>query len=113
MTHPHAKRVEHGVGNGGRNRAVGSLAGAKRVHFRALDHLNLDIGNFAEAQDRIFRPAGAGDALPVEADAFFQRPAGGLNGAALDLVDDAVGIDGLADINRERQLPDADILGAL
>src|SRR6185312_315730 len=92
---------------------MGSLAGADRVDVRPLDHLNLDIGHFAEAQDRIFRPAGAGDALPVEADAFLQHPARGLNGAALDLVDDAVGIDRFADIDRQRQFPDTDLLGAL
>src|SRR5215216_3240572 len=92
---------------------MGSLAGADGVDIRPLDDLNLDIGHFAEAQDRIFRPTGAGDALPVEADAFLQHPARGLNGAALDLVDDAVRVDGLADIDRQCQLPDTDLLGPL
>src|SRR6185436_17056867 len=92
---------------------MGSLAGADRVDFRSLDHLNLDLRNLTEAQDRIFRPARAGDALPVEADPFLQHPAGGLNGATLNLVDDAVGIDRFADIDRQRQFPDADLLGAL
>src|SRR2546423_15067121 len=92
---------------------MGGLAGADRVDIRPLDHLNLDIGHFAESQDRIFRPARTGDALPVEADAFLQHPACGLNGAALDLVDDAVGLDRLADIDRQYQFPDTDLLGAL
>src|SRR3954454_251191 len=92
---------------------MGSLAGADRVDFRSLDHLNLDLRNLTEAQDRIFRPAGAGDALPVEADAFLQYPARGLDGAAFDLVDDAVGIDGLTDIDCQGQLPDTYILVAL
>ena len=82
-------------------------------HLRPLDQFDFDLRHLAEAKDRVFRPAGAGDALPVEADAFLQHPAGGLDRAAFDLVDDAVGIDGFADIDRQGQLPDADILGAL
>src|SRR3954466_9603975 len=92
---------------------MSSFAGADRIDVRTLDHLNLDIGYFAEAQDRIFRPARTGDALPVEADAFLQHPACGLNGAAFDLVDDAVGIDRFADIDRQRQFPDIDLLCTL
>src|SRR5438093_7368247 len=92
---------------------MGSLAGADRVDIRPLDHLNLHIGHFAEAQDRIFRPARACDALPVEADALLQHPARGLYGTTLDLVDDAVGIDRFADIDRQRQIPDGYFLGAL
>src|SRR6185369_11301614 len=92
---------------------MGRLASADRVDIRPLDDLNLDIGHLAEAQDRIFRPARAGDALPVEADTFLQHPAHGLNGAALDLVDNAVGIDGFADIDCQYQFPDTDHLGAL
>src|SRR4051794_12755198 len=92
---------------------MSSLTGADRVDIGSLDDLNLDIGYFAEAQDRIFRPAGAGDASSVEADALLQHPACGLNGAALDLVDDAVGIDCFADIDRQCQFPDTDLLGAL
>ena len=67
----------------------------------------------AEAKDRVFGPSVAGDALPVEADAFLQDPTRGLDRAAFDLVDDAIGIDGFTDIDRDGQLPDADILGAL
>src|SRR5215203_2426994 len=92
---------------------MGRLASADRVDIRPLDDLNLDIGHFAETQDRIFRPARAGDALPVEADAFLQNPACGLNGAALDLVDDAVGVDRFADIDGQCQFPDPDLLRAL
>src|SRR5438128_11800898 len=92
---------------------MSSFAGADRIDVRTLDYLNLDIGHFAESQDRIFRPARAGDALPVEADALLQHPARGLNGAALDLVDDAVRIDRFADIDRQCQFPDTDLLGAL
>src|SRR6186713_2114386 len=92
---------------------MGGLAGANRVDFRTLDHLDLYFGHFAETQDRIFRPARTGDALPVEADALLQHPARRLNGASLDLVDDAVGIDRFADIDRQCQFPDGNFLGAL
>src|SRR6185369_3098230 len=92
---------------------MGSLAGADRVDIGPLDDFDLDIGHFAETQDRILGPARAGDALPVEADAFLQHPAHGLNSATLDLVDDPVGIDRFADIDRQRQFPDTDLLGAL
>ena len=78
-----------------------------------LDHFDIHLGHLAETKDRIVRPIRAGDALPVEANPLLQHPARGLDGAALDLVDDAIRIDRLADIDRERQLPDADILLAL
>ena len=113
MAHPHAERIEHGVGDRRRDRAMRGFAGADRIHLRPLDQFDLYLRHLAEAKDRVFGPTGAGDALPVEADAFLQDPARGLDRAAFDLVDDAIGIDGFADIDREGQLPDADVLGAL
>src|SRR5882757_10083036 len=112
MAHAYAERIEHRVGNGCCDRTMGCLTGANRVHLRPLDQLDVDVRHLAEAEDRIFRPAGAGDALPVEADAFLQYPAGGLDSTALDLVDDAIWIDGFADVDREGQFPDADVFGA-
>src|SRR5581483_2126338 len=50
---------------------------------------------------------------PVEPHALFQHPTRRLDCAALDLVADPVGIDGLADIGREPQPFDADIRIAL
>src|ERR1700710_1287382 len=89
------------------------FAGADRVDLRPLDQFDLYIRYLAEAKDRVFGPIVAGDALPVEADAFLQDPTRGLDRAAFDLVDDAIGIDGFTDIDRQGQFPDADVLGAL
>ena len=35
VANPHAKRIEHGVGDRGRDRAVGGFAGAERVAVAA------------------------------------------------------------------------------
>src|SRR6202035_4062011 len=77
-----------------------------------LDNIDLHLRHLAEAKDRIRGPCVAGDALAVKANALLQHPAGGLDRATLDLIDHAVGIDGLADIDRDRQPLDADVLGA-
>src|SRR5258705_9162400 len=109
MADAHAEAVEQSVGNRRRHRAMRGLAGADRADLRPLYQFDLDLRHLAEAKDRIIGPAAAGDALPVEADALLQHPAGGLDRAALDLIDDPVGIDGLADIDRDRQLIDPDV----
>ena len=62
---------------------TGSISGRWISSTSHLRHL-------AEAKDRIIGPAVAGDALPVEANALLQHPAGGLDRAAFDLVDHAV-----------------------
>src|SRR3954451_15876019 len=113
MAYPYAERIEHRVGDRRRHRAMRGFAGANRIHLRPLDQLDLNIRYLAEAKDRVFRPVGAGDALPVEADAFLQDPAGGLDRAAFDLVDDAIGVDGFADIDRDGQFTDRDVLRTL
>src|SRR5439155_17718077 len=113
MAHTYAERIEHRVGNRRRHGAMGGFAGANRIHLRPLDQLDLYLRYLAEAKDRVFRPIGAGDALPVEADAFLQCPTRGLDGAAFDLVDDAIGIDGFTNIDGQGQLPDLNIRGAL
>src|SRR4029078_3096052 len=100
MAHPRAERIEYRVGNGCRDGAMGSFTGADRVRLRALDYFDFYVLHVAEAKDGVFGPIGAGDALPVDADAFLQDPTRGLDGAACDLVDDAVGIDGFTDIDR-------------
>src|SRR4051794_36773084 len=91
---------------------MGGLAGADGIKLGARDDLDLHLRHLAETQDRIRRPGVAGDALAVEADLLLQYPAGGLDGAALDLVDHAVRIDGFADIDGDGQPSDPDILRA-
>src|SRR5262249_58164486 len=79
----------------------------------ALDQFDLHVRYLAEAQHRIVRPAGAGDALAVEAHALLEDPACRLDRAALDLVDHAVGIDGFADIHGQCQLSHLDVFVTL
>src|SRR5262245_48347744 len=92
---------------------MGGLAGADGINFAALDQFDLDLGYLAEAQDRVIRPARAGDAFAIEAYALLQYPTCRLDRATLDLVDHAVGINGLANVDGERQLPHPDIFVAL
>src|SRR4051794_35178116 len=77
------------------------LASADRIDLRTLDYLDLHVGHLTKSQNRIVSPAFASDALVVEADALLQNPTRRLNGAALDLVNHAVGIDGFADVDRK------------
>src|SRR6202020_589218 len=93
-----------------RHRAVRGLAGADRLDIRPRYHLDVHFRHLAETQDRIFAPGVAGDAVRIEANPFLQHPARHLDRAAFDLVDDAVGIDGFADIHRKRQTLDPDFL---
>src|ERR1700688_4164702 len=113
MADANGRRIDHGVGDRRRDRTVRGLAGPDRIAVGPLDQLDLYFRHFAEAKDRVVGPRRAGDALAVEANALFQDPAGGLDFPAFDLVDHAVRIDGFADIDRERQPPDPDVLGAL
>src|SRR5229473_2599727 len=89
------------------------LAGAERLAIGPLDEFNFHLRHLAETKDRIISPRIAGDALPIKADALLQYPAGGLDRAAFDLIDHAVRIDGFADVDRDGQPLDADVLGAL
>src|ERR1700737_3400577 len=92
---------------------MGGFACAERLAVGPLDNVDLHLRDLAKAKDRIRGPCVAGDALAVKANALFQYPAGGLDRAAFDLIDHAVGIDGLADIDRDRQPLAADVLSAL
>src|SRR5262245_45583507 len=88
------------------------FAGADRIDLAALDQLDFHVWYLAEAQHRVIRPACALDALTVKTHALFQHPARRLDRAALDLVDHAIRIDGLADVHRKRQLPHPDVCRA-
>src|SRR6202012_5645225 len=112
MAYPYLERIEHGVGDCRGNRAVRGFAGTERLQIRPRDDFDLHFRHLAEAEDGIVGPAVAGDALPVEANAFFQHPARRLDRASLDLIDYAVRIDGFADIDGDGQPLDANILGA-
>ena len=92
---------------------VRRLAGAERLLLGPRDDLHLDRGHLGEAQDRIGLPGVAGDARAVEAHRLLQHPAGGLDGAALDLVGHAVRIDHLAHVDRHHQPAHADVGRAL
>ena len=90
-----------------------SFAGADRFAVGPLKEFDHHFRYLGEAKDRICTPAIAGDAVAIKANALLQDPAGGLDRAAFDLVDNSVRIDRLADIHRNRQPLDPDILRAL
>src|SRR3990172_3762033 len=60
------------------------LARTDGLLIRPADDLHFDRGYFAELEDRIVLPALASDALGAELHFLFQRPARGLDCAALD-----------------------------
>src|ERR687897_1828214 len=90
-----------GARRGGRS--MGGLSRADWLLVRPRDDLDLDRRHFGEGQDRVALPGIAGHALAVEADRFLERPARRLDRPALDLIDDAVGVDGLADVDGDDQ----------
>src|SRR5215470_1017864 len=108
VAHAHAKGVKDGIADRRRRRAVRRLAGAKRPFGGAGEDLDLDGGHLREAQDGVVLPAVAGNALGIEAHRLEEGPARRLNGATLDLIDNAVGIDDLADVDGGHQTPDPD-----
>src|ERR1700742_1008783 len=112
MAYPHLECVEHGIGDCSRDRAMRGFAGTERLQIRPRDDFDLHFRHLAETEDGIVGPAVAGDALPVEANAFFQNPARRLDRTALDLIYYAVRIDGFTDIDGDGQPLDADLLGA-
>src|SRR5207248_7789442 len=64
------------------------------------DDVSVDtLRNACEAHDRIAAPVAAGDAHVVERYRLVQGPAQRLHDAALDLIADAVGIDGVAAVD--------------
>src|SRR5947209_8749146 len=109
VAHPHAEGVEYGVADGGRGRAVRGLAGPDRPLVRPRQDLDLDRRHLREAQDRVALPAVAGDAGAVEADRLADGPAGGLDGAAFDLVGHPVRVDDLAHVHGDHQPPHPDL----
>src|SRR5580698_10166496 len=112
MANPHLERIEYGIGDRRGDGAMGGFAGAKRLQVRPRDDFDAHVRHLAEAENGIIGPVVAGDALIVETNALFQHPTGRLDGAALDLVDHTIRIDGLADVDGNGQTFDAYILGA-
>src|SRR3981081_4687992 len=64
-----------------------------------------------EAQDRIAAPVAARDPRIAEGHRLERRPADGLHDCALDLVADAVRIDGLAAVHRRDHATPAQLAG--
>ena len=87
------------IGDCGRHRAGGDLAGAQWFFFRPVDQMDFDRRNFREGEDRVGFPVARQHALAVVAHLFLQRPADRLHDAAFGLIDHAVRIDDLADID--------------
>src|SRR2546430_8686224 len=86
----------HRVGNRCCRWPLTGLAGAKEWLTRTIDHMDVHtLEQAVEPQDRIGAPITALDAGLVEAHCLVQGPARRLHDATLDLVFDAVGVDGL------------------
>src|SRR5205807_8748636 len=86
-----------------------TLAHAEEALVRLIKNDHLDLRHFLEAQDGIVGPGTRRDARAVEAQRFLEGPACRLDHAAFDLVDDAVGIDDLSDVDGCDCGPDADL----
>src|SRR5579875_1163073 len=111
-TYPHADGIEDGIGNRGRNHRRRGLAGSPRLLPRAVDQVDLHLGNFREGEDRVTRPIEAGDVRAIERHLLFQRAADGHQHIALDLVAQPVGVDDLPAIMRDIKPADADLAAA-
>src|ERR1051325_4167714 len=94
--------VEHRVGGRRGRRAPRGLARAEPGLAGTVEQYGIDLGNLAEAQDRIALPVGGGDARAIEGHLLLQGPARGLDEATLELVHDAVGMDDLTGIGGDR-----------
>jgi hypothetical protein len=91
------------VADGCSGGALRCFAGTQWQLVWPVDEFDLHRRHLLKAQDRITLPVDAGDALAVKVHLFFQRPAGGLDCTALDLIADAVRIDGQAAVQRDHQ----------
>ena len=93
----HPRGIKDCVGQRGPR---GPLRGFARAEERlAWSRYDVDIDTRrrgGEAQDRVARPVRARHFVLIEGHGFIERPARRLQDAALGLVDDAVGVDGLA-----------------
>src|SRR5439155_2348445 len=76
------------------------FAHAQEALARPVEQHDVDLRHLVEAHDRIVGPRARRHARAIEAHRLLERPARGLDDAALDLVDDAVGIHDLAGVHR-------------
>ena len=105
---PRPGRVEHGIRQRRSHRRAGRFTGAKRRLGRPVDQRDVELGNVGEAQDRIAAPIETRHPRAIELDLFHQRPAEGLQDAALNLRSRAVGVDDLPAVKRARHPLDFD-----
>src|SRR5438270_6109956 len=86
--------MRNGIADRGDARAAARLPDSEcRAVSGRLDQLDGDLRHLAEAQYRVALPVARADAALIEPHALLQGPAGGLDDAALELVDRTVGID--------------------
>src|SRR5262249_563372 len=77
-----------------------ALADAEKSLIGTVQEHHVHLGHLVEADDGIVGPRARGDTRAIEADGLLECPARGLDDAALDLIDDAVGVDDLAPVHR-------------
>ena len=101
VAHPDAERVVNRVGDRGRRWALRALADSQgRIAFRR-NEFDVDCGHLGEPQDGVGLPGVAGDIQSVEPHPLFERPTGGLDRTALDLIGRTVGVDDQSRIHRD------------
>src|SRR5271170_1940727 len=107
-----ARGIGERVGDGGGGGTHTGLAGTEERSAGAVDDMHIDaIGHVVEPDDGVTAPIPAGDLRLGVVNRFVERPAGGLHDAALDLVFDAVGADGIAAVDRGDGAYHADLAG--
>src|SRR5439155_11820031 len=79
------------------------LARPDRWTIRARHDLHLDRRRFRATKNRIGLPGLARHSRAIEAHRFLERPTRSLDGTALDLIHQTIGIDDQADIDRDHQ----------
>src|SRR5882672_11684421 len=102
-----AGRIGDGIGDRRGGRTLRAFAHAEETFLGAIEQHHLDLRHVPEMDDRIVRPRLRCDARAVVSHRFHQRPARGLDDAALDLVHDAIRVDDLPGIDRRHGAHDA------
>ena len=103
----------HRVANRGGCGTGDPFAHAQRGFFGAGDEFNVNAGQFAETQNRVAVPVGAGDAMVIKLHLLLEHPAGDLDHASFELVEHTVRVDDAPAVHRRHHPFDRHALGQL